>query len=336
MPVALDGIAKAAGADGAVLLRENPGGFFEASESPGMIPVTDYANADRPPDPRPLRVNPRLDEGFRLDHDDFGQQELARNPFYQEFLRPREYFWHACALLLADKAGGGLYLTLKRRWRRGAFGHAEVAPLARLLPSLRRLADAAETLSRAAVLHRHFGKSEGELALFLDRDGHMLDRLPEEPIAGGLLTINRGRLSATLPAASDLVVRLIERAIERRAPAFAHLRADDLAQSWILKIVPVPRSSRLHWQLPLCVALVSNIRRQLEPGPEVAVALSDLFGLSVGEARVAALLSHGWTIESAAASLNLAPGTVRNQLKAVFAKMHISRQADLVLIVSRM
>ena len=335
MPAALEAFAKAAGADGAVLVRENPGRFIDATATPGMISLADYASSGRPIDPRQSRVNPRLGGGFRLDQDDFSAEELARDAFYQEFRRPRGYFWHACALLIADKPGGGLYLTLNRQFRRGAFEPAEVAGLARLLPSLGLLADAEEAFAKAAMLRRDGPLAGAELALFIDREGHLTDFAPAEPIAGGLLTVAQGRLHASRSAARGLVARLIETAIERGAPAFAQLGADLSARRWILRIVP-PARVRQAWQLQRFVALVSEIGRRLNPDPQVAVALSDLFALSPTEAKVAALLSHGWTIGQAAASLSLSEGTVRNHLKSVFSKTGIRRQAELAVLVAQL
>ncbi|SEF09549.1 Transposase [Rhizobiales bacterium GAS191] len=78
----------------------------------------------------------------------------------------------------------------------------------------------------------------------------------------------------------------------------------------------------------------AEIRHRLKPDQQVAVALSDLFGLSASEARVTALLSHGWTIQSSALALDLSPGTVRNHLKSVFWKTGVGRQTDLAVLVS--
>jgi DNA-binding CsgD family transcriptional regulator len=336
MPAALQALARAAGADGAVLVRENPGSFIEATATPGMISLADYASSGRPIDPRQTRVNPRLDGGFRLDHDDFSAEELARDPFYQEFRRPRGYFWHASALLLADMPGGGLYFTLNRQFRRGAFESAGVAGLARLLPSLRLLADAAEAFAKAAMRRHDRPLAGGELALFVDREGHLTDFAPAEPIAGGLLTIVQGRLRASRAVARGLVARLIETAIERGAPAFAQLGTDHSARRWMLRIVPAPAGVRQPWHLQRFVALVSEIRRRVNPDPRVAAALSDLFALSPAEAKIAALLSHGWTIEQTAASLSLSEGTVRNHLKSVFSKTGISRQTELAVLVAQL
>src|SRR6185295_7291465 len=83
--------------------------------------VGSYINPDRPADPRPARVNPTIGEGFRVDQDDFSPEELARDPYYQDFLRSLGYGWHACALLGGLPDSETLHLTLRRTLRQGAF-----------------------------------------------------------------------------------------------------------------------------------------------------------------------------------------------------------------------
>jgi DNA-binding CsgD family transcriptional regulator len=76
-----------------------------------------------------------------------------------------------------------------------------------------------------------------------------------------------------------------------------------------------------------CVVVVTAIAR-----PQIASAqvLQDLFGLTPAEARVARWIAAGKRIRDIADEAGLAAGTVRQQLKSVFAKTGVSRQADLV------
>lgn len=55
-----------------------------------------------------------------------------------------------------------------------------------------------------------------------------------------------------------------------------------------------------------------------------------LYGLTETEARVASALSGGHSLESAAALLRVRPSTARAHLKAVFRKVGVNRQQDLV------
>jgi DNA-binding CsgD family transcriptional regulator len=64
--------------------------------------------------------------------------------------------------------------------------------------------------------------------------------------------------------------------------------------------------------------------------------MASLFGLSPAEARVAGLIGDARTIADTARILRTSPGTVRNQLKSIFAKIGVSRQAELVAVLSRL
>jgi DNA-binding CsgD family transcriptional regulator len=63
-------------------------------------------------------------------------------------------------------------------------------------------------------------------------------------------------------------------------------------------------------------------------------ALRDLYGLTATEARVAVQLAAGHSIQSAASVLHLSPETLRFHLKAIFRKLAVSRQQDLVRILT--
>ena len=63
-------------------------------------------------------------------------------------------------------------------------------------------------------------------------------------------------------------------------------------------------------------------------------ALQAVFHLTKAEARLAAQLSSGETLDVAAEKLDVAKETSRSQLKGIFAKTNVSRQAELVAVLS--
>lgn len=71
------------------------------------------------------------------------------------------------------------------------------------------------------------------------------------------------------------------------------------------------------------------------PRPHTA-ALERVFGLTAAEARLAAALAGGATVAEAAEANNVSVATVRTQLAAIFSKTHTSRQAELLMLVSRL
>lgn len=73
------------------------------------------------------------------------------------------------------------------------------------------------------------------------------------------------------------------------------------------------------------------------PGPEKSTdpqALRDLLGLTVAEARLTAVLAQGHSLVEAARRLGIAHNTAKVQLRAVFAKTGVNRQAQLVALLA--
>jgi DNA-binding CsgD family transcriptional regulator len=65
-------------------------------------------------------------------------------------------------------------------------------------------------------------------------------------------------------------------------------------------------------------------------------ALKSYFGLSIAEARLAQRLASGEALEDAANHLGISKHTARVQLKAVFAKVNVHRQAELVALLAQL
>jgi DNA-binding CsgD family transcriptional regulator len=61
--------------------------------------------------------------------------------------------------------------------------------------------------------------------------------------------------------------------------------------------------------------------------------LGSLFGLTTAEARLTILLLQGHTLKEAADQIKVTINTVHSQLKSVFAKTGVNRQADLMRIL---
>jgi DNA-binding CsgD family transcriptional regulator len=64
-------------------------------------------------------------------------------------------------------------------------------------------------------------------------------------------------------------------------------------------------------------------------------ALSDLFGLTATEAKVALCIAGGHDVPSAARQLRVSTNTVHTHMRRVFSKLGVHRQADVVRILMR-
>lgn len=79
-------------------------------------------------------------------------------------------------------------------------------------------------------------------------------------------------------------------------------------------------------------SLVSFMDPDFQPtiDPEI---VQKIFDLTAAEARVAVSIAHGSDLAEIALSHNVSVGTVRNQLKVIFSKTGVSRQAELVRLI---
>jgi DNA-binding CsgD family transcriptional regulator len=170
----------------------------------------------------------------------------------------------------------------------------------------------------------------------------------------GVLGLPAAVLSSShrLAAANGLMERLIPRVVQDRPSrlGLADRRADAMLGEALQEmhtgggcVRAVPLAATRH--LPASVLHVFPVQNTADAGdascilvvaavarPQIASAqiLQDLFDLTPAEARVARGIAAGKTIRDIAGEAGLAYGTVRQQLKSVFGKTGVSRQADLV------
>jgi DNA-binding CsgD family transcriptional regulator len=99
----------------------------------------------------------------------------------------------------------------------------------------------------------------------------------------------------------------------------------------IVHIVPVRGAAQDIFAAAACVLVITAIVH-----PEIASAqvIQGLFDLTAAEARIARGIASGKTVDEMANEAGLAVGTIRQQLKSVFSKTGVSRQAELVGILA--
>jgi DNA-binding CsgD family transcriptional regulator len=87
-------------------------------------------------------------------------------------------------------------------------------------------------------------------------------------------------------------------------------------------------------RLPAITAWVKAQYATVAIAPEnPPLAAAEALGLTAAEARLAMFLVYGGTTAQYAERHRLSRHTVRNQLQAIFAKLGVNRQADLVRLL---
>jgi DNA-binding CsgD family transcriptional regulator len=101
----------------------------------------------------------------------------------------------------------------------------------------------------------------------------------------------------------------------------------------IIEALPVPPAAKTPFLRARALLTFTSLDSKPAPDPSVLAAV---FGLTPAEARLASIMATGANPELAADQLHVSRETVRNQLKALFAKTATHRQAELVALLSKL
>ncbi|MCC8938110.1 helix-turn-helix transcriptional regulator [Bradyrhizobium sp. Arg68] len=286
--------------------------------------------------PRPTRMRESALLGFACDHDHFSPEELASDPVY-EFYRRRGLGW-AVGTMFDVPSGDTIIFSFERRHEIGPVDRSMIGFFDSLRPHL----------ARAALLGARRG---------LEKARAMAHVLAEVGLPAAVLR-GPGRLYAANPLFEVLVPEVCRDRLERLAftdPAVDRLFADGLemlAQARLLPdarsvcsipipaqndkvpmlvhLLPVRRTAQDFFSLASALVVITPVDRTVVPNAEL---LTGLFDLTPAEARVARGIAAGLTLDVIGKDVGVARDTVRNQLKAVFAKTGLNRQADLVALL---
>jgi DNA-binding CsgD family transcriptional regulator len=336
---ALASLARAAGACHAVLMRNAPHGVVtcvsneEASEG-----IASYMAGRAPPNSRYAKVDTRRASAFRVDYDDYTSEELADDPYYQDFLRPMGIFWHGNAVLSADN-GEYVELSLKRNIDLGPYRREDVVILNTALADLRAASRIAKSTLDAEVRGMTWLlRKRGELVIEIDSWGRVLPgQWPGEADPSSPLRVSGRRLVATENAMQPLLDRAVATAISRstgRVALVPLVGAD--GGRYLLQVQPVHGVARDVFLSAQAIAVLIERDRDTALLNADKAAIRDAFGLTNREADVTVLLCEGLGITAIAARLGIRPETARTYLRDVLDKTGARRQGEIVALLRRL
>jgi DNA-binding CsgD family transcriptional regulator/PAS domain-containing protein len=277
--------------------------------------------------------------GVITQQDAFSAEDLARDPFQHEFIRPNGFSAFAGAVLVQGP-GLALPVSIERSISQDPFMQDEVDLMNQLFTHLRAAGDLAVRIGMASTQRMADAFSAaGHPVALLGRDGvvvHMNARF--EQLVGDGLLVRGGRLGSWHPEADSAFAFAIDRAISYDPSLHGPLTSVVLprqggSRPLVAKVVPVVGLA--HDVLHLVAAIVTLT--DLEPagsGPAEAV-LEQAFGLTPAEARLASQIAAGKTLADIAMQEGSARETLRSRLKAIFDKTGTGRQAELTLLLSK-
>ena len=349
-PCALQALADVFEDVGANLIWRRDDGGFGIIVSPPLMPFVEEWNKWQHVDIRALRAVGQINFN-RLDvvtdRHLMTAREIEEHPIYTEFLVPRGLGWAAAARVSPDPALD-VWVSVQRAKAKGPFSDEELETLGHLAShteqSLRlsmRLLDAelsklglGEALARVGI--GVFALDSLKRVVFANPAAERLlgDGIK---IAADLLCVSAPSEHRALDAAVEEALRV---APERDGGPFKPIliRRERSQRPLTVYVLPITAQSPSHTATQFLTharAIVLVIDPQADAPADPAV-VRDLLGVTLGEARVAALVGSGLTPKAAAERLGIAEETARVLLKRTFSKVGVSRQSELAALLTKL
>jgi DNA-binding CsgD family transcriptional regulator len=333
LPV-LDALSRAGGSRGVVLMHNRNRKLVAAIANQDIRePVQAYLSGKAPPNSRQTKLSYRhdVDDGFRIDQDDYREEDINNDPFYQDYLRPIGLFWHANARLRMD-GSDEVAVSFKRELRRGAYENPDKAILDHILPHMRAAARFAGCVFEAetrgwikALQRRDRPVIEFDELGYVRRQHGSLDEI------NGPLLVRQSKLVAIRAedqAKLEKAVQTVVKPPYRQASVLLH----DLAfNPYILQIIPSFGRARDVFISTIALGVLIGRPKRIVLSVDQSVAI-DLFKFTPHEARVTALICAAHSTTEIARSLGVTTNTIRFHLKSIFEKTSVRSRSELVTL----
>lgn len=272
--------------------------------------------------------------------DILSETDWRNSQYYRDWCKPHDVF-HVMACDIATE--DGIYgFRLTRPEREPAFGAAERAQCARLLPHLRRALNLHQALRRDRRVHSLYSQAMAHLmvgAIVLDEHGKVLEC---NPMASAIVKMADGlrivgdEVEAIYRTDNTRLQRLIREAMAGAPGGRASLvEAMSITRpsgkvAWGVVVQPIaPDAWSEGKHRPSVAVFVRDAEGKADPPVRLA---QQLFQLTPAETALAIQLANGLSLEEAAEALNIRRNTARAHLRSIFSKTGVRRQTELVRI----
>jgi DNA-binding CsgD family transcriptional regulator/PAS domain-containing protein len=268
--------------------------------------------------------------------------ELIASDYYQHYLQPIGLF-RILGVDTGDPDGLLARLRFSRRREEAAFSDRDRELLALITPHLRQALEIYARLNHMASERDIYAGAVDQLSvatIILDEKGRLLNTnamasaLLKEgdglSLRGKHLHIEGRNTNRELQAALASVIRA-QQAGETSLVKALRVPRPGARSPLGLVIRPVPVSEWGEGQAGPCAAVFISDPDQRDSASQQT--LGELFSLTPAEANVAILLARGLNLAEVSEAQNISPHTARAQLKSIFAKTGVSRQAELVRMI---
>jgi len=349
-PLALQKIADSLGDVGAILIWRRDDGGFGTIVSPTLVEAQrDYEENQwylrDLPSQRAVERALWLRSDAGTDFDAVSDEEMRTHPFYTEFCAKHGLRWRA-AIGVAPDPHISVAIAIQRGGERPPHSADELALATRLGRHVEKALRLSIRLFDAEVAKLGLGEALTRLGIgvfALDALKRVVFANPagERLLGDGIAVVNERLLvgdSAERGALEDILDRMIraEPSDIVREPKPILIQRQNSARPLAVYVLPVaadPMPAVQFLTHTRAIVLIIDPRSDEPADPAV---VRDVLGLTLGEARVAALIGAGIPPREAAEKLGIAEETARTALKRVFAKTGVSRQSELAALLTKM
>ena len=245
---------------------------------------------------------------------------------------------HGCQTDLYEGPDGFIGLALLRSAQTGR----TTARARRQFDAWRRKASTAVALQIALEregFHVIAGTMEAmnAAAFVLDRQMQVQAFTPraEESLAAGTLALEDGRLTRKGPAGAMLQKLLADVGVQRIAAGRVPLAARNGHGADVVQVHRLPAREWGFGFAPFAIAILNSPA----PTPALPDAIEQLraaFGLTRTEADIALRLTRGADRQTVGRDKGVSQETIRSHLRAIYAKMGVRREVDMVRLASEL
>lgn len=274
--------------------------------------------------------------------DVLNEEELMASEYYRAYLSSVDLF-HIVGVDTEEPGGMQARLRFSRRRDEPAFSTTDRALIERITPHLRRSIAIYATLARTTSERNIYAGAIDQLSvatIILDERARVLNTnaLAQELLSEGdglslrqqLLHIDGRDLNRELQEAVSTIIRAQQAGEMAVVRALRIPRGNGRADLGLI-VRPAPSSQWSEGQSSPCAAVfISDPDRDDSTSQQI---LGELFKLTPAETKLATLLARGLSLAEASNVQSISQHTARAQLKSIFAKTGVSRQAELVRLV---
>ena len=271
----------------------------------------------------------------------FSEEELKTSAVYNDGMR-RANIQNSLKVRLDGPDRSRIYWTLGDPLDGNGWSSDQFDLIARLLPHLRQFVRVRHALAEVGAFPASLGRLVDNTragVIQLDRHGRIAavnDRALELLRRGDLLSDRNAFVGARTPTENAELQMLLGRALpcygEQGVSGSMVVTRPAGGPAVVLHVIPVDDAA-MSFRSPGVAALLLLIDMRRPPRVEPSVVAATL-RLTAAESVVAALLAEGHAVRDIAAKTGRGENTVRWHVKRILKKLGLSRQAELVRLVS--